>query len=163
MYEDRVAKLASKTKLDSDRAGGNHMGNHLLNAAFALCVCSGALGAAGIPTKITFYKDVLPILQEHCQTWHRPGEVAPMSLLTFSDARPWARAIREAVLTKKMPPWFADPHYGSFYNDRTLSQGDVDTLVAWPTTDLPKVTLRTHLTHYPFQQVAGGLANRMWL
>ena len=80
---------------------------------------------------VTFNKDVLPILQKRCQDCHRPGEAAPMSLLTFQDARPWAKGIREAVLTRKMPPWFADPHVGKFSNDRSLSQAEIDTLVAW--------------------------------
>src|SRR5580704_19374920 len=79
----------------------------------------------------TFNKDVLPILQKNCQGCHRPGEVAPMSLVTYKDARPWAKAIKLAVVTEKMPPWFADPKYGHFSNDRRLSQADVDTLVRW--------------------------------
>jgi hypothetical protein len=80
---------------------------------------------------VTFNQEVLPILQKRCQGCHRPGEVAPMSLLTYSDARPWAKAIRQAVLTRKMPPWFADPHYGKFSNDPSLSQSEIDTLTAW--------------------------------
>src|ERR1700760_1066092 len=80
---------------------------------------------------VTFNKDVLPILQKNCQTCHRPGEVAPMSLLTYSDARPWAKAIKNAVVARKMPPWFADPKYGHFANDRTMSDKDIQTLVAW--------------------------------
>jgi len=93
-------------------------------------VLAGAapLSAAGAPT---FYKDVLPILQAHCQTCHRPGEVAPMSLLTYEETRPWARAIKAAVTTGKMPPWFADPHYGRFANDRRLAAGDIETVSAW--------------------------------
>ena len=71
----------------------------------------------------TFNKDVLPILQKNCQGCHRPGEMAPMSLLTYTDARPWAKAMKAAVVTKKMPPWFADPKYGHFANDRTLEPG----------------------------------------
>jgi hypothetical protein len=82
--------------------------------------------AASTPT---FDKDVLPILQKNCQQCHRPGEIAPMSLLTYGDARPWAKSIKSAVLTKKMPPWFAE--VGHFANDRTLSQETIDTLVAW--------------------------------
>ncbi len=81
--------------------------------------------------KPTFHKNVEPILQARCQGCHRPGEVAPMSLLTYSDARPWAKAIRAAVIQKKMPPWFADPHYGKFANDRRMSQAEIDTLVSW--------------------------------
>ena len=79
----------------------------------------------------TFHRDVEPILQAHCQTCHRPGEAAPMPLLSYREARPWARSIREAVLTKKMPPWFADPETGHFKNDRTLPQAEKDTLVRW--------------------------------
>ena len=61
----------------------------------------------------TFYKDVLPILQTHCQSCHRPGEIGPMPLLTYEQTRRWARAIQQAVESKKMPPWFADPQYGT--------------------------------------------------
>src|SRR6185503_20925796 len=80
---------------------------------------------------VTFHKDVLPILQKNCQTCHRPGEIAPFSLLTYQEARPWAKAIKTAVVTQKMPPWFADPKVGHFANDKTLSAADVKTLSAW--------------------------------
>jgi hypothetical protein len=86
---------------------------------------------ASSPASVTFHKDVLPILQRNCQGCHRPGEVAPMSLLSYSDARPWAKAIKAAVISKKMPPWFANPQYGHFANDRTLADADVSTLAAW--------------------------------
>ena len=87
--------------------------------------------AAAFAGDVTFYKDVLPVLQQRCQECHRPGEAAPMSLLTYKDARPWAKAIREAVLTKKMPPWFADPAHGKFANDRSLPESEKRTLAAW--------------------------------
>jgi hypothetical protein len=94
--------------------------------------CAAAVSlAASAPSQITFTKDVLPIMQKRCQNCHRPGEVAPMSFLTYNEVRPWAKAIREAVLTKKMPPWFADPHYGKFANDRSLTKDEIDTLVSW--------------------------------
>ena len=80
---------------------------------------------------VTFNKDVLPILQKNCQTCHRPGEIAPMSFLTYKDTRPWAKAIKEAVVSRKMPPWFAEPGYSHFANDRTLSDATIKTLVAW--------------------------------
>src|SRR5580765_7048568 len=80
---------------------------------------------------VTFHKNIEPILQARCQGCHRPGEAAPMSLLTYQEARPWARAIREAVLTKKMPPWFADPAHGNFANDRRMPQAEIDQIVAW--------------------------------
>jgi hypothetical protein len=80
---------------------------------------------------VTFNKDVLPILQKNCQMCHRPGDVAPMSFLTYESTRPWAKAIKAAVLSKKMPPWFADPRYGEFRNAPKLAQTDISTLVAW--------------------------------
>src|SRR5262245_39868447 len=91
---------------------------------------AGAAGAApGAP--ITFHQDVEPILQQHCQSCHRPGEIGPMPLLSYEQARPWAKAIRAAVQQKQMPPWFADPAHGRFANDRTLTRAEVDTLVGW--------------------------------
>ena len=99
---------------------------------FLLGICASTLAlAASIPPQPTFYKNVLPVMQTRCQECHRPGEAAPMSLLTYKDARPWAKAIREAVITRKMPPWPADPHFGKFSNDRSLSREEIDTLVAW--------------------------------
>jgi hypothetical protein len=90
--------------------------------------------AATNPSPVTFTNDVLPVLEKNCQGCHRPGEAAPFSLLTYEQAKPWAKAMKEAVLLKKMPPWFADPHYGKFANDRSLSQKEIDTLVAWADT-----------------------------
>jgi hypothetical protein len=84
-----------------------------------------------------FYKDVLPILQKHCQECHRPGEIAPMPLVTYAEARPWAKAIREQIIARRMPPWFADPAYGHFSNDRSLSQTEIDTLAAWAKAGAP--------------------------
>ncbi len=69
----------------------------------------------------TFYKDVLPILQAHCQRCHRPGEIGPMPLVTYEQTRRWSKAIAQAVESRKMPPWFADPQYGRFSNDPSLS------------------------------------------
>jgi hypothetical protein len=81
--------------------------------------------------EVTFSKHVAPIFYRNCTSCHRPDELAPMSLLTYKDARPWARAIKEKVVTREMPPWPADPHYGQFANDKRLSQSDVDTIAAW--------------------------------
>ena len=96
-------------------------------AVFLTCLSAVAANS----TSPAFNKDVLPILQKNCQRCHRPGEVAPMSLLTYQDARPWAKSIKTAVVSQKMPPWFADPKYGHFANDRRLSPADINTLVAW--------------------------------
>jgi hypothetical protein len=100
----------------------------LIGCAIAL---AGLVCAAPVPTTVTFNKDVLPVLQKRCQECHRPGEVAPMSLLNYKEARPWAKSIKQAVLSKKMPPWFADPNVGHFANDRSLTQGEIDMLVKW--------------------------------
>jgi hypothetical protein len=86
----------------------------------------------------TFYKDVLPILERRCQACHRPGEIAPMPLLTYLQARPWAAAMREAVTLRKMPPWFADPRYGHFANDPSLTSEEIAIFQAWANTGAPE-------------------------
>ncbi len=90
-----------------------------------------AVIAAPVPSTPTFSKDVLPILQRNCQGCHRPGEAAPMPFMSYKEVRPWAKAIKGAVLTKKMPPWLADPHYGQFSNERKLTPVEVETITAW--------------------------------
>jgi len=95
---------------------------------------SGQMNGMGV----TFTKDVAPILQAHCQSCHRPGEAAPFSMLTYDDVRPWAGAMKLAVQQKLMPPWFADPQYGHFANDRSLSAQDIKTIVAWVTAGAPE-------------------------
>jgi len=90
-----------------------------------------AAAAANNPSPVSFNKDVLPILQNRCQECHRAGEAAPMSFVTYKDARPWAKAMREAVLTKKMPPWFADARYGKWHNDPSLTPAEIQKIVAW--------------------------------
>jgi hypothetical protein len=97
----------------------------------------GILCASGC-LAVTFTKDVAPVLQKNCQGCHRPGEAAPFSLLTYEQARPWAKAIKEAVVLKKMPPWYADPHYGKFANDRSLTQKEIDVLAAWADAGAPQ-------------------------
>ncbi len=101
---------------------------NMLRVSLAFSVM-GMTAVAASNSTVTFNKDVLPILQKSCQRCHRSGEMAPMSFLTYRETRPWAKAMKEAVLTKKMPPWFAEQ--GHFANDPTLSQDQVDTLVSW--------------------------------
>ena len=79
----------------------------------------------------TFTKDVAPILYKNCITCHRPGEIAPMSLLTYHDARPWAKAIRDEVSEGHMPPWHADAPRGTFHNERYLTDAEKDIIVRW--------------------------------
>ncbi|MBZ5611245.1 MAG: thiol-disulfide isomerase [Acidobacteriia bacterium] len=101
-----------------------------MDGRFALVTSLLACSAFAAPVP-TFYHDVLPILEKNCQSCHRPGEIGPMALETYQQARPWAKAIRQAVLTKKMPPWFADATVGKYANDRSLSQADIATLASW--------------------------------
>jgi len=87
--------------------------------------------AATDPGAPTFTRDVAPIMFTKCASCHRPGEVAPMALLSYADARPWASAIKQKVSTRAMPPWHADPAHGTFRNDLRLSDREIDTIVKW--------------------------------
>src|SRR5271169_3692273 len=95
------------------------------------CLVAAAQRPPARSASPTFYKDVLPVLQNHCQECHRPGEIAPMALMTYEQTRPWAKAIKANTLEGKMPPWPADPHFGKFANDRSLTRAELDTLAAW--------------------------------
>jgi hypothetical protein len=87
---------------------------------------------------VTFAKDVAPILYSKCISCHRPGEVAPMALRTFDEVRPWARAIKQKVTSRQMPPWFADPAHGTFANDPRLSDQQIDTIARWVDAGAPR-------------------------
>ena len=95
----------------------------ILIAAFAAVPLSGV-----VPT---FSRDVAPILYRHCVSCHHPNDIAPMSLLTYKDAKPWATSIKESVLSRKMPPWKADPQVGKWSNDPSLSEAEIATVKAW--------------------------------
>lgn len=98
----------------------------MLKPLFVLA--ASALSAA---PAATFYKDVLPIIQDRCQECHREGEIGPMAFSGYPDTRPWAKAIKEVVRSRKMPPWFADPAHGSFSNDRSMTRKEIETIAAW--------------------------------
>jgi len=112
-----------------------------LSIAITLCLAIGlifiASGAAdstskkGARSPITFSKEIAPIFYKNCAECHRPGEGAPFSTLSYKDVRPWAKSIKEKVANRTMPPWHADPHFGEFSNNRTLSQSEIDTILAW--------------------------------
>ena len=93
---------------------------------------------------ITFTKDIAPIFQEKCEACHRTDSIAPMSLVTYEEARPWAKAIRERVITRQMPPWHLDKTVGiqKFKNDRSLSDAQIDTIVKWVDAGAPKGELK---------------------
>jgi hypothetical protein len=94
---------------------------------------SGPFAQAATQAPMTFARDVAPILQDKCQSCHRPGEIAPMSLLTYADVRPWARSVKAKVVAREMPPWFVDTKVGiqQFKNDASLSDQQIDTIVRW--------------------------------
>ena len=98
--------------------------------AATVLVAATTSSAPDKPTP-TFYNDVLPILQDHCQSCHRPGAVAPMPLVTYAQTRTWAPAIARSVQSGMMPPWFADPRFGHFSNDPSLTPQQMATMLAW--------------------------------
>lgn len=91
-------------------------------------------------TQVTFAKDVAPILQKNCQVCHRPGSIAPMSLLTYGETRPWARSMKQKVVLREMPPWFIDKNVGiqHFSNDRSLTDDEIATIVQWVDAGAPQ-------------------------
>ncbi|HLY18696.1 MAG TPA: cytochrome c [Bryobacteraceae bacterium] len=97
----------------------------------ALALAGMAAGAAPLFGAEVTYTDVAPTLYKHCATCHHPDDIAPMALLTYQQTRPWAAAIREVVLTRQMPPWKADPHYGKWSNDWSLGETEIAAIKAW--------------------------------
>ena len=112
----------------------------VLALAAILAVPGMALAQDGADATPTFSKDVAPILQGSCQTCHRDGAIAPMSLMTYEETRPWARAIKDKVSTRTMPPWYIDKNVGvqGFKYDRSLSDDQIATLVAWVDAGAPR-------------------------
>jgi hypothetical protein len=101
----------------------------------SLVVAAAALQAA---PKLTYHKDVEPILLDKCQGCHRPGEIAPMSFVTYKDLRPWAKAVKAAVATRKMPPWFANKQHGHFANDWSLTDAQIEIITQWVDAGVPE-------------------------
>ena len=110
----------------------------------ALAVLTASVASTGTALAqtgdITFTKDVAPILQRSCQTCHREGAIAPMSLLTYEETRPWARAIKDKVQTRTMPPWYIDKNIGvqGFRYDRSLSDAEIETIATWVDAGAPR-------------------------
>ena len=102
--------------------------------ALLVASCYPATSAQPASTAtLTFSKDVAPILQRSCQNCHRPGAIAPMSLLTYQDARPWARSIKQKVASREMPPWYIDRHIGitKFKGDPSLTDAEIAIIAKW--------------------------------
>ena len=107
-------------------------------ALFAGAVALLGAGLRPAPTsRPTFYRDVLPILQAHCQVCHRMGEIAPMPLVTYAETRPYARAMARDATSHKMPPWFADACCGKFSDDPSLTEAQIATLRSWANAGAP--------------------------
>ena len=100
-------------------------------AVLWLALASATPNAGRAADAPTFNKDIAPILLEKCANCHRQGQAAPMSLLTYDEVRPWAQSIKSKVLAREMPPWRADPRFGHFRNDPSLTTGEIETIVAW--------------------------------
>lgn len=116
------------------------LGAVLIVSAAGTALFAQTASPAATSRQVTFSKDVAPILQQHCQQCHRPGMMAPMTLLTYKDARPWARSIKAKVANREMPPWFIDKHVGiqKFKNDPSLSDAEIDTIVKWVDAGAPE-------------------------
>src|SRR5437762_10408316 len=102
---------------------------------------AGASSGAELSEKpVTFAKDIAPILQEKCQDCHRKGSIAPMSLLTYNETRPWAKSIKQRVAERSMPPWFIDKTVGiqEFQNDMSLSDEQISTIERWVDAGAPQ-------------------------
>src|SRR5437588_584081 len=104
-----------------------------IRLAAPVLILVSTIAAQAAPPQVTFSKDVAPILQAKCQECHQPNSSAPMSLISYQDARPWSRSIKERVAARQMPPWHIDPSVGvqKFKNDMSLSADQVDTIVRW--------------------------------
>ena len=124
-----------------NRGRGGLIGVGLCVAGACLAApAASAQPAAGDAPAVTFTRDVAPILQRACQVCHRPGQMAPMSLLTYEETRPWARAIRERVARREMPPWHLDRTVGirDYLNDRSLTDAEIGAIVAWVDAGAPR-------------------------
>jgi len=113
------------------------VGSFVIGGTLALASVAGAQTAPAAPT---FTKDVAPIFQEKCEACHRPDSIAPMSLVTYAETRPWARSIRARVADHQMPPWNIDKSVGvqGFKNDRSLSDKQIDTILKWVDAGAPQ-------------------------
>jgi hypothetical protein len=101
-------------------------------------LASSPVSGSDKAASVTFTRDVAPIVNKSCVPCHRPDQVAPMSLMTYKEVRPWAKSIREKVVQRAMPPWFADARHTEFSNDSRLTQKEIDTIVAWVEAGAPE-------------------------
>jgi hypothetical protein len=111
----------------------------VVGVTLALTTTVGGVGtAAAAQNDVTFTRDVAPIIYENCVSCHRPGELAPMALRSYDEVRPWARGIKDKVVSGEMPPWFAESRHGYFKNDVRLLQTEIDTIARWVDSGAPR-------------------------
>src|SRR6188472_690132 len=124
-------------QLNRNQTRRQTIGAYALAAALLL---PGVAAAADTPKAPTFTRDIAPIFQDKCEACHRPDSIAPMSLVTYQETRPWAKAIRARVADHQMPPWHIDKSVGvqSFKNDRSLSDKQIDTILKWVDAGAPQ-------------------------
>src|SRR5713226_2117124 len=134
-----VAKMSARAQNETSYCDCGKKSRRRLMTARALqifgvlAIAAPVLAAEPAAKAVTFTKDVAPILQAKCQECHQPNSIAPMSLITYQEARPWARSIKERVAARQMPPWHVDRTVGvqHFKNDMSLSDEQVNKIVDW--------------------------------
>jgi peroxiredoxin/mono/diheme cytochrome c family protein len=140
-YESRTQKRPAARTRDLELALESVLGgkpvSQPLTSAFGCAIARPQKSAAG-GGAVTFHKDVERLIQDNCQTCHRPNQVAPFSLLTYSDAKSWAAEIKEFTQRRQMPPWKAEPGHGEFLDSRRMSDADLATIAAWVDAGAPK-------------------------
>src|SRR5262249_55328617 len=117
---------------------GNSARTLLMALALAIALCAPIHSRAQkrVPGP-TFYRDIQPILEKHCQGCHRPGEIGPMPLIRYDQVRPLARVLADSVASRRMPPWFAAPEVGHFKNDPSLTPSEIAAIRAWAMAGAP--------------------------
>ena len=135
---------------------------HNVLLALAVAVMLPALAGAAVSETPTFHKDIEPILQRSCQVCHRPDNMAPMSLMSYQETRPWARSIKNKVETRAMPPWHLDRRIGiqDFKNDPSLTEAEIATIVTPNLPELEVLTGRTEIADEDMFEAAKELADR---
>ena len=109
-----------------------------LRISQTLYLLVGSFAALAADKAPTYNKDVQPILASRCVSCHRAGEIGPMEFSSYAKVRPWAKSIKQNAVSRRMPPWFADPHFGKFSNDRSMPQAEIDTLAKWADSGAPE-------------------------
>lgn len=138
-YTVDVKKLAATTRELADAFDAVVAGKEIAVAEMPASGCLISRAPKPKPTaEVTYFKHIAPLIQKHCQECHRPGQIGPMPFLTYDDVAGWSEMIREVVSDRRMPPWYADPKFGHFKNDRRMPDAELQTLIKWIDEGCPK-------------------------